>query len=155
VDSEIPSPVEGVLSEILFKVDDVVPVGTVIAILETEDAESTTSAPAAAPPAAAPVTQAAPPAPATSALPSPTPTPAPVVATPMPVTSTMATASAISSTEGRFYSPLVKSIAKKEQIGQVELDSIPGSGAKGRVTKKDILSYLASRSVHTNGQNGH
>ena len=140
VDSEIPSPTEGVLTEILFQVDDVVPVGTVIAIIQTDAAEAaSTPAPAAqaAPtPAAAPV-----------AAPAP-PTPTPAVSTPAPAP-TPATA-AVSSSGTRFYSPLVKSIAKKENIGQAELDAIPGSGAKGRVTKKDIMGYLANR-----GSNGH
>ena len=148
VDSEIPSPTEGVLSEILFKVDDVVPVGTVIAIIQTDAAESpsapsTPAAKAAPAPAQAPA--------AAIATPTPVAPAAPAAPAPMP-----AAAAPVSSNGNRFYSPLVKNIAKKENIGQAELDAIPGSGAKGRVTKKDMMAYLTSRSTSSNGQaNGH
>ena len=147
VDSEIPSPIEGVLSEILFKVDDVVPVGTVIAIIQTDAAESP-SAPSTPAAKAAPAPAPAPAAAIATATPAPAPA-APVVPaapTPMPATTT-----AVTSSGNRFYSPLVKNIAKKENIGQVELDAIPGSGAKGRVTKKDMMAYLANRSASSNG----
>ena len=50
------------------------------------------------------------------------------------------------STGGRFYSPLVRNIAKEENISVAELESVPGSGAEGRVTKKDILAYISTRS---------
>jgi 2-oxoglutarate dehydrogenase E2 component (dihydrolipoamide succinyltransferase) len=144
VDSEIPSPTEGVLTEILFEVDDVVPVGTVIAIIQTDAAEA-----ASAPAPSAPAAEAAPtPAPA---APTPTPPVAPApsgasTSTPAPTPSK----ATVTSSGTRFYSPLVKSIAKKENIGQAELDAIPGSGANGRVTKKDIMAYLANR-----GAQGH
>ena len=146
VDSEIPSPTEGVLSEILFKVDDVVPVGTVIAIIQTDAAESPS----------------APSTPAAKAAPAPAPAPAAAIATPTPVAPAApaapapmpAAAAPVSSNGNRFYSPLVKNIAKKENIGQAELDAIPGSGAKGRVTKKDMMAYLTSRSTSSNGSNG-
>ena len=138
VDSEIPSPTEGVLSEILFKVDDVVPVGTVIAIIQTDAAESPS----------------APSTPAAKAAPAPAPAPAAAIATPTPVAPAApaapapmpAAAAPVSSNGNRFYSPLVKNIAKKENIGQAELDAIPGSGAKGRVTKKDICLLYTSPS---------
>src|SRR5690606_41070041 len=51
--------------------------------------------------------------------------------------------------EGRFYSPLVRSIAQQEQVSQAELDLIVGSGADGRVTKQDVLDYIASRGTTT------
>ncbi len=54
------------------------------------------------------------------------------------------------SLDGRFYSPLVKSIAKEEGISSVELSKIPGTGKDGRVTKEDMLGYLASRKESTN-----
>src|SRR5690606_23343765 len=56
------------------------------------------------------------------------------------------TQTSISSSEGRFYSPLVKNIAATEGISQSELDSIKGSGKEGRVTKNDILKYVENRS---------
>jgi len=138
VDSEIPSPVDGVLVEIIHQVDEVVEIGKVIAIIQTEGAESATPAPAApkveTPPAPAPVTQ------SVAAPAPPIPAPTPVAATAAPQAAQPITKSS------RFYSPLVKSIAKKEQISLQELETIPGSGANGRVTKADILSYISSRS---------
>ena len=103
VDSEIPSPIEGVLSEILFKVDDVVPVGTVIAIIQTDAAESP-SAPSTPAAKAAPAPAPAPAAAIATATPAPAPA-APVVPaapTPMPATTT-----AVTSSGNRFYSPPV------------------------------------------------
>lgn len=129
VDSEVPSTAEGVIKEILFKVDDVVPVGTVIARIETGGA--TAVQPTAAPAQAAPE----PPKPA------PAPAPQPVAAAPQPTP-----AAPVGTTGGnRFYSPLVLNIAAKEGIGMAELENIPGTGAEGRVSKKDILSYVANR----------
>ena len=55
----------------------------------------------------------------------------------------------VESTPDRFYSPLVKSIAKKENINQDELDQINGTGANGRVTKKDMLNYLDNKTNQT------
>lgn len=129
VDSEVPSTAEGVIKEILFKVDDVVPVGTVIAKIETGGAAAATSAPE---PAAAPAPQ-----------------PAPVQAAPQaaaPAYQPAASAAPIATGGGnRFYSPLVLNIAAKEGIGMAELENIPGTGAEGRVSKKDILAYVANR----------
>ncbi|MEL6837474.1 MAG: dihydrolipoamide acetyltransferase family protein [Bacteroidota bacterium] len=133
VDSEVPSPVAGKIAKILFQVDDTVEIGKVIAIIETEGENAT---PAATPSVAEPAKEE--PAPAASAQPA-APAPAPQQQT-IPATA------AVSSTEGRFYSPLVRNIAKQEGIGQTELDGIAGSGKDGRVTKKDILSYLENRS---------
>ena len=124
VDSEVPSPVAGVLSKVMFKENDVVAVGTPLAIIETE--ASVAAAPAATP-APAPVAEAAP---------SPTPVAAPVAP---------AQVAAPVSQGDRFYSPLVLNIAKQEGIGMAELETIPGTGAEGRVTKKDILSYVSQR----------
>lgn len=128
VDSEVPSTAEGTITEILFKENDVVPVGTVIARVDTVGAGSQ---PAAPQPAAAPA-QAA-------------PQPAPQAAA--PAAQPVAQVSNNSSTGGnpRFYSPLVLNIAGKEGIGMAELERIPGTGNEGRVTKKDILNYVANR----------
>ncbi len=131
VDSEVPSTAEGVIKEILFKVDDVVPVGTVIARIESGAAGATVSAPEQATVAApAPQPQQAAPAPQPAA----------------PAYQPAASAASVASTGGnRFYSPLVLNIAAKEGIGMTELENIPGTGAEGRVSKKDILAYVAGR----------
>jgi 2-oxoglutarate dehydrogenase E2 component (dihydrolipoamide succinyltransferase) len=125
VDSEVPASVEGVLAEKLYNDGDVVQVGAPVAIISTEGEEV----------AAAPVTQSA---------------PAPVaekVSAPVAVTAEPAVlvAAPTNGTPGRFYSPLVMNIARTENIGMAELDAVPGTGREGRVTKKDILSYLSSR----------
>lgn len=118
VDSEVPSTAEGVISEILFKVDDVVPVGTVIAKIETEGAgDATPTAPAEEKKEA----------------------PAAAAATPAPVAATS------QGTNNGFYSPLVLNIAATEGIPMSELAGIAGSGKGGRVTKKDMLQYVANR----------
>ncbi len=124
VDSEVPSPVAGVLTKVMFKENDVVAVGTPLAIIETE--ASVAAAPAATP-APAPVAEAAP---------APTPVAAPVAP---------AQVAAPVSQGDRFYSPLVLNIAKQEGIGMAELETIPSTGAEGRLTKKDILSYVSQR----------
>lgn len=125
VDSEVPSPVEGTLVKMLFNVDDVVQVGQAIAIIETEG-EGATEAPAAAA----------------------TETPKAVEAVAETVTKAAETASTteiVKNSNGRFYSPLVRNIAKEEGISQAELDGIDGTGLEGRVTKNDILSYVENR----------
>ncbi len=133
VDSEVPSEVEGVLVEKLFEVDDVVKVGETLAIIEINgSADSTHSEAASSKPAeAAPVA-------AIAAVEKSVAVAKETVATPV----------ATAKSSDRFYSPLVKNIAKQEGISVVELDSIHGTGKTGRVTKKDILAYVARR----NGQ---
>ncbi len=138
VDSDIPSPVAGIIKEILFEKDTVVPVGTVIAIIATEGgevspAEDTNSTPEVQEDKIED----------TSAAIEDTVSQAATSLTPV-------ITQEVKSGESRFYSPLVKSIAKQEGISQAELDAIPGSGAKGRVTKHDIKDYLAQRSNVSN-----
>ncbi len=131
VDSEVPSTAEGVITEILFKENDVVPVGTVIARIDSASNGSAVAAqPAAAPAQAAPQQQAA-------------PAPQPVYTAPAQQAAPAAAAAA--GDGGRFYSPLVLNIAGKEGINMAELEQIPGTGNEGRVTKKDILNYVANR----------
>ncbi len=125
VDSEVPSTAAGTLTEILFKENDVVPVGTVIARIDTVGAGAAPSQPAA---------------PASSPAPAAQPQPAPA----MPAPPTAAPA-ASNGSGSKFYSPLVLNIAGKEGIGMAELETIPGTGGEGRVTKKDILNYVANR----------
>ncbi len=128
VDSEVPSTAEGTIKEVLFNVDDVVPVGEVIARIETEGGSAAAE-------------------PQQVAEPEPAPAPKPVAEpTPAPQERPAASASTVASTGGnRFYSPLVLNIAAKEGIGMAELESIPGTGAEGRVSKKDILAYVKNR----------
>ncbi|MCC6461026.1 MAG: 2-oxo acid dehydrogenase subunit E2 [Saprospiraceae bacterium] len=130
VDSEVPSPVEGILVEILFPENEVVAINKTIAVIETEAAN--------AQPAASPALSHAAPA-ASNGTHSSTPE----AATQVPYLPT-AVAGAKSS-DSRFYSPLVRTIAKEEGISQPELDALAGSGMEGRVTKKDILSYVSQR----------
>ena len=123
VDSEIPSPFEGKLIKKLFNENDVVQVGAVIAIISSD----ATTAVIEAPKTVTPIAQS---------------------------TSTVATSSIAASIaeavdfsgSDKFYSPLVKSIAKEEGISLPELDAIQGTGQEGRVTKADILAYLPNRS---------
>lgn len=132
VDSEVPSISQGILSKRLFNEGDVVQVGTVIALI---DDGASAGAPVSGNGSAVqsrPAPQAAPVAQAVDSIPY------------VPATA-QAPAPAVHSGEGKFYSPLVRTIASAEGIGQAELNSIPGTGAEGRVTKKDILSYVNSR----------
>lgn len=134
VDSEVPSPVEGVVMEILFKENDVVPINTPIAIIETAAAAGL---PAASPAVSQPSSN------GNGTQPAPEPAAVQVPYVPAVV----AEVPGKSGASGRFYSPLVRTIAKQENIAQAELDAIPGSGLEGRVTKKDILAYVSNRSA--------
>jgi 2-oxoglutarate dehydrogenase E2 component (dihydrolipoamide succinyltransferase) len=132
VDSEVPSPVAGVLVEKLYKPEDVVPVGAVIAYFETENtATSGTSGTNTPAIVAAPVIE-----PARAEV---------VSAAALTGASAVVSALMAQPQSGRFYSPLVLNIAREEKIGMDELDRIPGTGAEGRVTKKDILQYVELR----------
>ncbi|TKC10312.1 2-oxo acid dehydrogenase subunit E2 [Pedobacter polaris] len=125
VDSEVPSPVAGKLIKQLFVTDDVVQVGAVIAIIETEGGEETI----AAPQVKEETVQAAP------------------VAEQIPGINQLQVDDTINQPQDlkssdRFYSPLVKSIAAQENISLAQLDQIKGSGADGRLTKDDLLNYI-------------
>jgi len=135
VDTEIPAPVAGTVLEILHQADDVVEVGKVIAIIGTEAAAEATPTP---------TVQEAPTASNGQA------TKSEVVATKKATVSVASVGTSpakaeSSSNSKRFYSPLVKNIAKEEKIAVTELDNIQGTGKDGRVTKKDILQYLENR----------
>jgi len=132
VDSEVPSPVSGILSEIRFQENDVVGIGTVIAVISTEGEVAT--------PKPSPAVAEAPASNGKAALAEAT-RPAAVVAE-LPVAEPVGRVAAGSN---RFYSPLVRTIAQKEQISATELENISGSGMQGRVTKKDILEYVQNR----------
>lgn len=129
VDSEVPSPVAGILVEILFQENDVVAINKPIAIIETEAGASAGAGSAQ---------------PATAAV-SAAPEVAQVPYVPQEAAPAQSRQAASAQASARFYSPLVRTIAKQEGIAQTELDALPGSGQDGRVTKKDILAYVASR----------
>ena len=122
VDSEIPSPVAGILGEILFQEGETILVNAVIAHINTS-ADAVVSAPVSAPAAVAPVME------STSA------------STPVAEPDTD-----YRSASGRFYSPLVRNIAKEENVSMEELEKIVGTGKDGRVTKNDILAFIPQRS---------
>lgn len=128
VDSEVPSTAEGVIEETLYNVNDVVPVGAVIARIRSGAAE-----PAVAnSPAAGPAGEMASNRSFTQA------------ANHIPVTSNGYSQSTAQN-GNRFYSPLVLNIASSEGVSLSELENIPGTGNEGRVTKKDILQYISNR----------
>ena len=133
VDSEIPSPFEGFLAKKMFNEGDVVEVGKAVALISTEAVAAAPAAPQT-PAATTTVTNTAPAVSATSSAPA---------------------AELVKNGEsGRFYSPLVRNIAKEEGISMAELESISGSGVHGRVTKNDILGYLPNKGklAATNGE---
>ncbi len=123
VDSEVPSTAEGTITEILFKENDVVPVGKVIARISSG---ATSSVPVAA---AEPI--------AKTSAPANMPTP---VAAPISASNDNP-----SGGNNKFYSPLVLNIAGSEGVSMTELEKIAGTGNDGRITKKDILHYVANR----------
>jgi 2-oxoglutarate dehydrogenase E2 component (dihydrolipoamide succinyltransferase) len=150
VDSEVPSSTEGVLEELLYQVNDVVPIGSVIARIRTNGAASAPAAAAhtisAGDTRGASVGDTHPAAGYAHEQSS--------VATqqhPEPASSIRANAGPATG-GARFYSPLVLNIAANEGVPLSELESIPGTGNEGRVTKKDILQYIADRKAgHTTG----
>ncbi len=124
VDSEIPSPVEGKLVKLLYKEGDVVAVGLPIAVISLDGADAVVDE------VASDVAEAG--------------IPGAQLIAELPAETSVAK---LLSASGRFYSPLVKSIAKAENISQQELDRIPCSGKDGRVNKEDILAYLKNRTL--------
>lgn len=139
VDSEIPSPVEGKLVKTFFKQGDIVPVGTVIAIVDTDGAGAVAAT-------------------RVEDNKSIVAEKADVIKKETEQTATVQKEEIIKiqpdksspadfSASDKFFSPLVKSIAKAEGISISELEGMKGSGKEGRVTKDDILEYLKNRSV--------
>ncbi|MEN1785482.1 MAG: dihydrolipoamide acetyltransferase family protein [Bacteroidota bacterium] len=139
VDSEVPSEVEGTLIEKHFEVDDVIQVGAVVAVIETEGEDEQQ--------------EALPTAEVVEAIATAPPAETPEVALEqeMEAIKAQVTPMAIETGEStRFYSPLVRNIAKEEGVSTAELEGITGTGKEGRVTKNDILSFLEHRG--TNGE---
>ena len=132
VDSEIPSPATGTIVEIIAQVNDTIPVGDVIArIGEVGESASTEEVSVET-------------APTEESLPT---EPDLVPEIKEVVQSEIVIEKPIIQSGKRFYSPLVKSIAKKEGITQAELDALMGTGNNGRVNKQDILAYLKIRTT--------
>lgn len=123
VDSEIPSPVEGKLIKLLFQEGDTIDVGKVIAIIEIEGEESSE----------------------TETVEVSSPKEETVKKSEENVQATPVENKTTDYTSDRFYSPLVKNIAKEENISLQELDGIHGSGKDGRLTKTDIISHIKNR----------
>ncbi|MFN1835786.1 2-oxoglutarate dehydrogenase, E2 component, dihydrolipoamide succinyltransferase [Balneola sp. MJW-20] len=132
VDSEVPSPAAGTLVEILAEENDTIEVGQTIAVIATGNAAASPSASSSKPKETKKET---------SETVSTATTPAPS----SNGTSTGGSEPQRVGSDGRFYSPLVRSIAKEEGISQEELENIEGSGKSGRVSKQDILSYVEDR----------
>jgi 2-oxoglutarate dehydrogenase E2 component (dihydrolipoamide succinyltransferase) len=124
VDSEVPSTAEGVIEAILFAENDVVPIGTIIVKIRTGASEAASIA---------------------------TPTPTPVyenakIVEDIPYVPSANVAPTNTNNTVRFYSPLVLNIAQSEGISMTELENIPGTGQDGRVSKRDILAFVANKS---------
>lgn len=141
VDSEVPSPVEGKLVKLLYKEDDVVQVGSVIALIET-DATAETPVAEIKTEEEKPVTEQ--PFEDFQAVPYTEQLEVAANAT----EDVAASAAEETSTADRFYSPLVRNIAAQENVSIDELNSIKGSGVDGRLTKDDLLNYIE----HTKGE---
>jgi len=130
VDSEIPSPTAGILTKIIVPEQETVDIGTVIALIETDGSKAQISPADSGPGAvAAPAKE--------TALP----------AAPIPIQ--QMGQMLVDRGGTRFYSPLVRSIAKREQIGEAELERMAGTGTAGRLTKHDLLQFLAKRKSGT------
>ena len=126
VDSEVPSTTAGVIEEILFNVNDVVPIGTVIARIRTSVSGSGSGV--SSQPNATPAVEKFQDAEVVEPIQQPTLNPKPQTLN-----------------SNRFYSPLVLNIAASEGVSMTELENIPGTGNEGRVTKRDILQYVSER----------
>lgn len=128
VDTEVPSPEAGTISELLYKEGDVVEVGKVIAKLETNGAAVVPSK--------------------TAETKDEVPEDASLKKVEVPLVKEeveIKPAAETTKSEGKFYSPLVLNIAQKEGISFSELEKINGTGVEGRVSKKDILGYIKNR----------
>ena len=151
VDSEIPSPVEGIVTKLFFKEGDVVPVGKIIAIINMGGDEATAPAEKEA--------KSEPAANATKSEPEVNEAKAEAVAKEFKTEPAVREDKAVDqqpaattdqesesgAESDRFYSPLVRSIAKEENISLAELENVSGSGKDNRLTKQDILDFIQKR----------
>ena len=121
VDSEIPSPVSGVIKEIFYQVDDVVEVGKVIAIIGSEVSNGQTAE---------------------------MPTETPKVGSKENTASNQESSNELRpSISNRFYSPLARSIAEEENLSLTEMENIDGTGENGRVKKSDIVDFIKNKNI--------
>lgn len=134
VDSEIPSTEAGILVKQMYKDGDVVKVGEPVAMINTEGGASAVAPAPTAAPATTPVVE------------TPVAVEAAVTAIENQIQAAQPAAEPLSNADGsRFYSPLVLNIARTEGVSMSELGTVPGTGKEGRVTKSDILAYVANR----------
>ncbi len=139
VDTEVPSPVAGILAEILAQEEETLLVGSVIARISTG---GSAVAPASAPVAPAPFQATTPAAVAPVQTQVQTQLQAPALQQP---TVTGQTFNIPREYNGKFFSPLVKEIATQNKVSLEELVALSGSGNEGRINKNDILNYIANR----------
>ncbi|MDB4088015.1 2-oxo acid dehydrogenase subunit E2 [Flavobacteriales bacterium] len=128
VDSEVPAPADGVLVKKLFGEGEVAQVGDVIAIISTDGSAAAPESTESEAPVAKEIVE--------------------EVTAPLAKTATAQVELTKTGDSGKFYSPLVRNIAKEEGISMEELESIAGSGKEGRVNKADILAYVGNRGVN-------
>ena len=151
VDSEVPSTVSGVIKEILFNVNDVVAVGSVIARIEVADKVSRDAAHIIVPPVSnqnysmptAPVTEIY--QPSAAAVSDLTALQTNYQPEQVPYIPQQIQSKSVTSGNNKFFSPLVLNIANSEGLSLSELERIPGTGADGRVSKKDVLQYITDK----------
>ena len=135
VDTEVPAPFAGKLVEICFQVNDVAPIGSVLAKIEVAGENNVV---------ATTITE----------TPAPLTAPAPIQEEPesipyVPAAPVNTAPQETGNTEARFYSPLVLNIAQSEGVSLSDLEKIPGTGTGGRVSKKDILNWVAAKKSET------
>jgi 2-oxoglutarate dehydrogenase E2 component (dihydrolipoamide succinyltransferase) len=133
VDTEVPAPFAGKLVEICFQVNDVAPIGSVLAKIEIAGENNVVAATIVETPASMPAA-----------------VPAPIEEQPesipyVPAAPVNIAPQETGNTETRFYSPLVLNIAQSEGVSLSDLGKIPGTGFGGRVSKKDILNWVAAK----------
>jgi 2-oxoglutarate dehydrogenase E2 component (dihydrolipoamide succinyltransferase) len=139
VDTEVPAPFAGKLVEICFQVNEVAPIGSVLAKIEIAGENNiVANTPAVAD------------APIPAAAPAPTPIVEEIESIPyVPAAPVNTAPQETGNTEARFYSPLVLNIAQSEGVSLSDLEKIPGTGSGGRVSKKDILNWVAAKKSGT------
>ena len=137
VDTEVPAPFAGKLVEICFQVNDVAPIGSVLAKIEVAGENNIVANSPAAADAPMPAT-------------APTPIGEEIESIPyVPAAPVNTAPQETGNTEARFYSPLVLNIAQSEGVSLHDLEKIPGTGSGGRVSKKDILNWVAAKKSGT------
>ena len=140
VDTEVPSPIAGTLTEIRVAEGETVAVGTVIAVVGGADAAPAPPPVAAPAPAPAPV---ATPVPAPVIAPAPAPAP---VATPAPAPAPVATAPVVAAQSNKLLSPVVRRLVNDHGIN---IDALQGTGPGGRITREDVLDYIDRNGLAT------